>query len=414
MARTTEPLAVRRAANRLADDPNHRDGVWLRALAIVLIVGTHADLFSLQGTAHALLVLVGFNLARFTLGGADRATRVRALLTALRRVAAPALVVIGAVHLATGQYALSTVGLLNWLLGEPRLGPDWRFWFVESAVVVILAVTAVVATPWGDRLERRHPFALPLALSVAAMLWWQEVLFPPVPHMQGSPLVVAWLFFLGWAAARAGGLRERLVVTVVAIPSVGTFSGNPRRDLLTLAAVLLVLWVPTLRVPSPAVPTVRVLAASSLFVYVVHWQVLEQLWGSPVPAFSRRRSLWAWRTGGSGARARRRRCAPSAEPGARASRGPAAIRAASAAVGGAGLADRGGQVVAHGALGQEHARRDRGHRRAVAGAPSTSVSRAVSGARPATRLRGQRRVDDPQAGVHPAYGVGELARPGCP
>ena len=34
--------------------------VVLRAVAIVLIVGTHAHVFRLQGTAHALLVLVGW------------------------------------------------------------------------------------------------------------------------------------------------------------------------------------------------------------------------------------------------------------------------------------------------------------------------------------------------------------------
>ncbi|HEU5144345.1 MAG TPA: non-ribosomal peptide synthetase, partial [Dermatophilaceae bacterium] len=36
--------------------------VWLRALATMLIVGTHADLFSLQGTANALLVIAGYQI----------------------------------------------------------------------------------------------------------------------------------------------------------------------------------------------------------------------------------------------------------------------------------------------------------------------------------------------------------------
>ena len=90
--------------------------------------------------------------------GRPRHPRAR-LLTALRRVAAPAVVVAAAAHVVTGQYALSTLALLNWVFGEERLEPDWRFWFIESAVAVLLLVTAVVATPWGDRLERRHPFA---------------------------------------------------------------------------------------------------------------------------------------------------------------------------------------------------------------------------------------------------------------
>ncbi|WP_392544526.1 non-ribosomal peptide synthetase [Oryzobacter telluris] len=259
--------------------------IVLRAVAIVLIVGTHAHVFRMQGTAHALLVLVGYNLARFRMGEAPRPERTRGLLTALARVVAPTLAVVGTVHLVTGQYARRTVGLTNWLFGEALLGPDWRFWFVEALVVALLATTALLATPWGDRLQRRHPFALPLALSGLGMLWWKDVLFPPVPHMQGSALVVLWLFCLGWAAAAADGVRERLVITAVAVPTVGTFSGNPRRDLLTLAAVLLVVWVPTLRVPRALVPLLTVLASASLFVYVVHWQVLQELRGTPWTAF---------------------------------------------------------------------------------------------------------------------------------
>ena len=56
-------------------------------------------------------------------------------------------------------------------------------------------------------------------------------------------------------------------------------------------------------------------------------------------------------------------------------------------VGGAGLADRGGQVVAHGPLGQEQPRpRSRPPTHPSRAARSTSVSRAVSGESPATRL----------------------------
>ena len=260
--------------------------VVLRAVAILLIVGTHAHAFTLQGTAHALLVLVGWNLARFRLTDAPRQERVRGLLVAVRRVAAPALVVIVGAHLLAGQYALPTLGLVNWLFGEERLGPDWRFWFIEAAVLVLLVVALVVSTPWGDAVERRAPVLLPLGLAALGMLSWRDIAHPPVPHMQGSALVVSWLFCLGWAAAKAADARSRLLVTLIAVPSVGTFSGNPRRDLLTLAAVLLVVWVPTLRVPRAAVPVFHVLAASSLYVYVAHWQVVPELRSAPWLAFA--------------------------------------------------------------------------------------------------------------------------------
>ena len=126
----------------------------------------------------------------------------------MRRVAAPALVVVVGAHLLLGQYAISTLGLVNWVFGEERLGPDWRFWFIESAVFVLLVVTA----RRGDAVGRRPGAAstrslLPLGLAGLGMLSWKGLVHPPVPHMQGTALVVSWLFCLGWAAAKAGDVR---------------------------------------------------------------------------------------------------------------------------------------------------------------------------------------------------------------
>src|SRR5690606_30533589 len=99
----------RRARPRVAQrGPSARrtveTNVWLRALAIVLIVGTHADLFVLQGTAHALLVLVGYNVVRFALASDRRRDRVRSLARGAARVALPTLVVIVPAHVIWGYY----------------------------------------------------------------------------------------------------------------------------------------------------------------------------------------------------------------------------------------------------------------------------------------------------------------------
>ncbi len=107
----------------------------------------------------------------------------------------------------------------------------------------------------------------------------------PVPRMHGSALVVLHLFLLGWTLARVGTERGRRLMTLVVVAMIGTFSLNPVRDGLTLAVVLVLMWRPVTRVPAVLVPLVRVLAAASLYVYVVHWQVLDLLPGHPVPAF---------------------------------------------------------------------------------------------------------------------------------
>lgn len=152
----------------------------------------------------------------------------------------------------------------------------------------------------GARLDARFPFALPLALCGAAFVAFRIPWVPlPVPRMQGSALVVLHLFLLGWALARARGPRQRLVGSAVVLLMVGTFSGNHLRDGLTIAVVLTLLWLPTSRVPAVVVPVVRVLAAASLYVYVIHWQALELLWGHPAAAFAGSLTLgvaywWVW------------------------------------------------------------------------------------------------------------------------
>ncbi|WP_076263434.1 non-ribosomal peptide synthetase [Intrasporangium flavum] len=275
-------------------------GVWLRALAIVLIVGTHADLFALQGTANALLVVAGYQLARFQLAGPDRRRRVRRVLGAAVRIAVPALVVIVTAHVLVGDYETRNLFLANWVFGQERLGPPWRFWFVEAMVVALVAVAGLTASQRVAALDRRHPFGLPLALAAATFVLFRLPVLPlPVPRMHGSALVVLHLFLLGWALARAATPAQRRLATLVAVAMIGTFSFNPARDGLTAAFVLLLLWRPVTRVPARLVPVVQVLASASLYVYVVHWQALELLWGHPVPAFVGSMALglaywWVW------------------------------------------------------------------------------------------------------------------------
>ena len=259
--------------------------VWLRALAIVLIVGTHADLFSLQGSAHALLVLVGFNAVRFALASEERRDRLWSLGRGATRVVLPTLAVIVPAHVIWGYYEPRNLILANWLFGEERLGPPWRFWFIEALVLALVITIVLVALPAFARAEKRWPFALPVLLTAVAFTLRLELYPLPGPRMQGSALVVLFLFFLGWSIARAGTRRQQCIVTVAAAGAVGTFSGNPARDLLSLAFVLLLVWRPVSRIPAALVPVVHVLAASSLYIYVIHWQVLEHLWGAPVPAF---------------------------------------------------------------------------------------------------------------------------------
>jgi hypothetical protein len=232
----------------------------------------------MQGSAHVVLYLflLGWSLAR-----------VRRILHAVGRIVAPTLVVIVGAHVLGGYYETRNVFLANWLFGEPRLGPPWRFWFIEALVVALVVTAAVVSVPAVHRLDRRFPLGLPVTLSILAFgLFRLPVLPLPIPHMQGSAHVVLYLFLLGCGHARATTLAQRIAMTALVVATVGTFSFNPSRDGLTIALIVVLLWFPITRVPALLIPVIRPLAAASLYIYVIHWQALEVLWGHPVPAFA--------------------------------------------------------------------------------------------------------------------------------
>ncbi|MDO7867800.1 AMP-binding protein [Nocardioides jiangxiensis] len=269
--------------------------VLLRALAIVTIVGSHANLFVLLGGAHTLFAVLGFNYSRFHVD-LPRAERTRAALRSVGRIALPAVLVIGVVATYKQGVGWKQVLLLNWLLGPGHwVNPQWRYWFIEVALLLMLAATALLAVPALDRISRRHRFAFPVALVLVGLVpryglrAWpggdldQRVFTIGAWHLGGGDYmhraqVVFFLFALGWAAARAATVRQRLVVSALAVGSVWSFfEHEPARDAYVILGVLALLWLREVRLPARVVPLVGALASSSMWIYLVHWEIYPHL-----------------------------------------------------------------------------------------------------------------------------------------
>ncbi len=252
--------------------------VVLRAVAILAIVGTHANLWTVVGGAHVLLAVAGWNFARFQLAAPTRSGRIRHGVTSLAQVVLPATAWIGAVGLVTGFYRPATAGFLNGALGSDAWTVQWQFWFLESLVWTTAAALAIVAVPALDRLERRAPYRFALGLVLAAL----ALRFAWVGLHAGATErytigVVAWWFLLGWLGTRADTPARRW--SVVALAAVGTigFFGDPWREAMIVAGIALLVHVSSVRVPRRLVAPLSVLASSSLFVYLTHWQVYPHL-----------------------------------------------------------------------------------------------------------------------------------------
>lgn len=248
--------------------------VVLRALAIVGVVGTHVGLFDLLGGAHLLLAIAGFNFARFQLTSGDQRHHLRRAFATIGRIAVPTMAYVGLLYLASDRYTVANVLLTNNYLADGV----WRYWywFVEVLVQVLLLAAVAFAVPGVRRLERRHPFRFALAVLFGALALRHVPMGDPANDIYRTHSVL-WLFALGWLVHRSTTAHQKALVSVLAVLAVPTFFAEPSRDAVVTAGILAVLWVGSVRVPRLAGRLLATLAASSMYVYLVHWQVYPVL-----------------------------------------------------------------------------------------------------------------------------------------
>lgn len=272
---------IRELAETAVPDPHRRrrrrtveTAVLLRAIAIVLIVGSHIQLFSIRGGAHLLLAAAGYNFARFHLTSAARRDRVRHLARSVAKIALPTSAWVTVALFISDDYDLSNLFLLNSVFVPDDNGPGMHLWFVETVVYLLLIGAAAVSIPALDRLERRYSFAIPIGIATAGLLTRYDVLRLDLRDQLPSIVTVFWLFALGWAAAKATTKRQRLLVTLAVAATVpGFFPGEPLREAIIVIGFALLVWVPRLPSLGPLSRTAGVLASSSLYIYVTHWQI---------------------------------------------------------------------------------------------------------------------------------------------
>lgn len=269
-------LTIGELAGRGTPAPRRRlsflePSIVLRAVAIVCIVAAHVELFTFH-TAHLLFVVAGFNFARFQLDGTRRA-RLRRQARSLARIVVPSVAFVAFAYVVTDDYSLANIVLLNGMVGPQEVTSEWHFWFVEMLVYVLVAVMALLAVPWLDRLERAAPFGFALGLIAVTLLSRYDIVDPGLP----KPLPVFWLFALGWAVARAHTVPRRVLVSILAAITVPGFFEHPLREATLVLGLLLLAWVPALPVPAFLRRVTGWLAAASLFIYLTHWLVYPLL-----------------------------------------------------------------------------------------------------------------------------------------
>lgn len=250
--------------------------VLLRALAVIVICGSHADLFRILGGAHTLLAVAGFNAARFGLSMPAASGRWRAGLRTLIGVAVPTIAVALFGMLTHGRYGWPNVALANWVLGDVTYGFRNELWFIDALVASTLTLTAVLAVPVVGRAWNRDPWRVAVVVAALALVPRFVILHLGDGVLRGIMPTTFWLFAVGAAVAYADTRRRRALTLALAVVGGATFfPDDPVRNATILAGIAALTLLAEVRLPARAVPVISLLASASLYVYLVQFQILD-------------------------------------------------------------------------------------------------------------------------------------------
>ncbi|MCY7341797.1 MAG: AMP-binding protein [Pseudonocardia sp.] len=254
--------------------PRMETGVVLRAIAIVLVVGSHVGLAQVLGGAHLLFAVAGWTFARFLLAPQCAGTPSRAILRSAVRIAVPTVLWIAWRSAVQDDIDLTNALLVNYVV-DPAA---WGYWFVEALFQTLMLLAVLLAIPAVRRLERTHPYRFAMVVLVVALVGRA---FPDPGNEFSDRLMsthlVLWLFVLGWLVQRAATAGQRVVAAGLIIVLVPGFFEDPVRPAVVTGGLLLLLLAPRIPVPRAAVRPIGAIATASLAIYLTHYAVYPNL-----------------------------------------------------------------------------------------------------------------------------------------
>ncbi|WP_265519195.1 AMP-binding protein [Nitratireductor luteus] len=268
--------------------PSIGTDLLIRALAILLVVVVHETQWPVPGGAAAMMVLIGFNIARFrkeTLYKGDFPRFFRSLGLVL----VPYYLILCGYALAWGNLPWASVFLVgNFGLADPGRHSmlPFLYWFVEAYAQTLVVLAGLFLAPAVRDFARTDAFRFGLLLLLGAvafrfagpMLW-------PIGGRQIFTLPwVFYLFSFGWCAALAESRRQRLLVLALAgivMPLVaydgGNWIGSWVKYGLQFVIVAVLLLMPRIVLPGWLSAAVLPVAAAGYHIYLVHRFVPEIL-----------------------------------------------------------------------------------------------------------------------------------------
>ncbi|MEO5325296.1 AMP-binding protein [Mesorhizobium sp. CC13] len=264
----------------------------MRAAAILLIVLHHATLWPIPGGAAALVMLVGYGLARFH-GAALMRGETSRLLKALAGNLAVYAPIVAGFSVARGEVLWPSVFLVGNLgIFDPKHMLPYLYWFVEAYAQIMLIVAGLFSLEAVRRHAARNPFAAGFAmLAVTMALKFIVPVLWPVGGVQIFTVTdVLYLAAFGWCAFFARTPQQRLAVfatAVIAFPVMaywgGNWTGSWVKFMLQLVGITVLLYLPRVSVPKQVAMLALPVAAAGYHIYLFHRLLPEMFLPQPNP-----------------------------------------------------------------------------------------------------------------------------------
>lgn len=257
--------------------------IAIRALAIMAVVINHVSSLVVGGGAEVLLLLAGYNLARYQRRKLFNGRGPSVLGSLVVRIILPYyiflliyLVIKHRVDVPSLLMVSNYVGRWNSMI-EP-------FWFLEALLqctAIFVLIMAVAPVRW---FAERDPWTFGLGLLASAVGCKVAVAaaFDIVHLRDRTADAVFFLLALGWCVQQASTRVRKGILSVVVVAFAlldlthsRYWQGLPAPASTSHAiwlsvSTLMILWVPRVQAPRLAHPVITTIAAASFYIYLTH------------------------------------------------------------------------------------------------------------------------------------------------
>lgn len=250
-----------------------------RAFFMVCIVALHTEAFiysSNWGAAYFLYLLAGYSVARFQLPEIIRTGSVKTLLGTITYVAIPTVLMVALLQVLTQRFEITPLLLISNFL-DPSTLKGFLFYFVEIYVQLLLLAAVLLSFSSVREWFRVRPMisALILLVAVIASNWAILLFYDGDYNFHRTPWNYAWPFALGMVMAAANDLRTQLLALAVAVVVSLEYWGLTSASFYVTGGCAIVLFARAFVVPAPVKILVAEIAGASLFIYLVHYQIIS-------------------------------------------------------------------------------------------------------------------------------------------